>query len=126
MIPAYFQDGWMLDWLAKAASPGILIAALSLIGATVFSVKFYGRMGELEAGFSELKTAMITKADLDLALQKMGGSLKDWADGRFHSKPEHAMFRDDQGRIHSRQNDDIKYLLDRDRETNRRRAPSPD
>ena len=110
MMLAYFQDGWMLDWLSKALSPGILFAFVATISATVFAVKVYIKLGALDD--------MITKKDLDLAIQEMEKSLRQWVDGRFLSRESADAREQEQERIHERQNDDIKYLLQRDR-TNR-------
>ncbi len=85
---AYFQEGWMLDWLAKAISPGIVMLILLSIYLTYVAVKVLGRISSLETSFAEMRGAMLTKANLGEAIREMEKALMKWADDRFLPRTE--------------------------------------
>ncbi len=85
---AYLQEGWMLDWLAKAISPGVVMLLLLSSYLTYVAVKVSGRIKSLEVSFAEMRGAMLTKANLGEAIREMEKSLMQWADGRFLPRTE--------------------------------------
>lgn len=85
---AIFQDGWALDWLGKALTPGVVMGLLVLVWLTAFSVRLLNRIDRLETTVGEIKADMVRGEDLDLSIQRIGDSLKTWADGRFLPRTE--------------------------------------
>ncbi len=119
---AAFQDGWALDWLKQAFTPGVALAFIAVSVLTWRAATDYGRLSRLEQN-------MVTKDGLQLAIQEMEVRLQNRFEERFLDKQEHDSFSREQDLIHGRQNEDIKYLLEREREANRggalRPYPSP-
>ena len=119
MSIAYFQDGWLLDWLKQALTPGVALALVAIVIGTWMAAGFYMRFKRMEA-------SMLTKEDLHEAIQEMERKLVSWADGRFLTK-EIAAIRDvEADKARARQNRDISYLIDRDRAANSYRVANPD
>ena len=121
MILAYLQDGWLLDWLKQALTPGVALALVAIVIGTWWAAMIYVRFKSLETSVISIRIEMVTKHDLE----GMGAKLQQWADGRFLTHSEFALNREEQDRIHGRQNDDIKFLLHREREANSTRAFRP-
>ena len=116
-----FQDGWLLDWLKQALTPGVALALVAIVIGTWWAAMIYVRFKSLELSVASIRVEMVTKNDLEA----MGAKLQHWADGRFLTHSEFVLNREEQDRIHDRQNDDIKFLLQREREANSPRALRP-
>ena len=108
MSIAYFQDGWLLDWLKQALTPGMALALVAIVIGTWMAAGIYIRFKRMEA-------SMLTKEDLHEAVQEMERKLVSWADGRFLAKEIADLREADHDRTHVRQNRDISGLLDRER-----------
>lgn len=117
---AAFQEGWMLDWLAKALTPGVVVTFAGIATLAWFGAMFHVRFRGMLATVAEIKASMITKADLENSVREMGDSLKLWADERFLGQSEFSLHRSEQDRIHARQNEDIKYSHEEIKYLNRR------
>lgn len=116
----YFQpDGWLLDWLKQALTPGVALALIAIVIGTWMSAGIYIRFKRMEA-------SMLTKEDLHQAIQEMENKLVGWANGRFLSKEIYDLREAGHERTHSRQNRDIAGLLERERNPNSYRVASAD
>ena len=117
---AALQDGWMLDWLKQALTPGVALAFVSVATLAWWAATAYRRFNDIEGTLLEMRGALITKGDLALTVQEMEIRLKAWADDRFPSRREFATCRESSERSQERTDSAIKDLFDLTRGADRR------